>query len=146
MTNNVYIYKYRNDQSKAIDMLRWQIYINIFGMLHFLVALDCFFFQVCSQIIKDGLEEWVSSFFSSWLRLIITVASLIVISSYGVNRWLLQSVNNHKNQAEWIFSCVNGTWVLNLLRIFQSKFFIWVTATRGGGRLLKGITRHVQLH
>ena len=145
MTNNVHIYKYRNDQSKAIDMLRWQIH-KYFWNAAFFGCIGLFFL---SSVFSD-YQRWLGRvsflFFSSWLRLIITVASLIVISSYGVNRWLLQSVNNHKNQAEWIFSCVNGTWVLNLLRIFQSKFFIWVTATRGGGRLLKGITRHVQLH
>ena len=148
MTNNVYTCTEMIKEKRLTCYV--DKYINIFGMLHFLVALDCFspkLVYVCSQNIKDCLEDWVSSWVvSSSLRLISTlIASSIVISSYGVNCWLLQSVNNHKNQAEWILLCVNGTWVLNLLRIFQSKLFIWVTARRGAERPAEGITPPGQL-
>ena len=78
-------------------------YINIFGMLHyFLVALDCFSLKL--RVFPDlSKNAWKSKRFLSCFFFTIevnhcTLASSIVISSYGVTFWLLQSVNKKQNE------------------------------------------------
>ena len=96
-----------------VDMLHVDKYINIFGMLlYFLVALDCFSLKlrVSSDLSKNA---WKSKRFLLSFTIEVnhcTLASSIVISSYGVSRWLLQSVNKKQNESYRVWMALES-WI-----------------------------------
>ena len=141
MTNNVYTEMIK--VKRLTCYMLTNTYINIFGMLHyFLVALDCFSLKL--RVFPDlSKNAWKSKRFLSCFFFTIevnhcTLASSIVISSYGVTFWLLQSVNKKQNESFCVWMALNPSSI-------QVLFIFWVTARREGEQPRYETTQVLQL-
>ena len=104
-------------------------YINIFGMLHyFLVALDCFSLKLrmFSDLSKNAWKSkrFLSCFFFTIEVNHCTLASSIVISSYGVTFWLLQSVNKKQNEYFCVWMMALKSWICCVDIFNPSSFYL----------------------